>query len=84
MAGMEKTLIPNNITVSQQFVLMTRFRKAVLLAWTASEPKDPMDHSAMLEYIEQRFGVRCRVLENGLIVEPRVVDERKSLFLHFY
>lgn len=81
---MEKTLIPNNIQVSEQFVLMNRFRQVVKDAWMRTNPKDPNDQRAIIEFIQDRFGVRCKILETGTLVEPRIVDEKKSFLLNFY
>lgn len=81
---MEKLLIPNNIKVSEQFVLMNKFRQVVTDAWVKSHPKDLSDRRATLEFIEEKFGVRCRFNEEGTIIEPRIVDEKKSFLLNFY
>ena len=84
MGRMEKLLIPNNIKVSDQFALMNRFRQIVVDSWVKSCPKDLGDRHATLEFIEEKFGVRCRFNDEGTIIEPRIVDEKKSFLLNFY
>lgn len=82
-----KRLIPNNLTVSEQFVLMNRFNETVDHAWRVHAKTGTYENlNAKRDFIEERFGIRCKVLKSDniypgdRIVEPRIVDEKKCLF----
>lgn len=82
-----KRLIHNNMTVSEQFALMKKFDETVDAAWTKhSSKQDRYNVELKKEFVEERFGIRCKVLvtdsviHQGRLVEPRIVDEKKCLF----
>ena len=82
-----KRLIPNNISVSEQFVLMHRFTNTVDQAWRVHAKTGTYENiEAKRDFIEERFGISCKVLKSpnaypgDRLVEPRVVDEKKCLF----
>lgn len=82
-----KRLIHNNMTVSEQFALMKQFEEITDQAWRVHAPVGAYGNvNLKRDFVEERFGIRCKVLitksvlNNGRLIEPRVVDEKKCLF----
>lgn len=82
-----KRLIHNNMTVSQQFALMQKFEEITDQAWRVAAPVGSYNNANLKrDFVEEKFGIRCKVLitesvlNQGRLVEPRVVDEKKCLF----
>lgn len=83
-----KRLIHNNMSVSEQFKLFQQFRDITDQAWRVNAPVGSYNNvNLKRDFIEERFGIRCKVLytsdvrnEEGQLVEPRIIDEKKCLF----
>lgn len=82
-----KRLIHNNMTVSEQFALMQKFEETTNQAWRVHAPVGQYDNASLKrDFVEEHFGISCKVLitesilDQGRLVEPRVVDEKKCLF----
>jgi hypothetical protein len=83
-----KRLIHNNMTVTEQFKVFSEFRDFTDQEWkNHATPSEYRNVNLKRDFIEERFGIRCKVLytsdvrnEEGQLVEPRIVDEKKCLF----
>ena len=82
-----KRLIHNNMTVSEQFVLMQQFTDTVDQAWRVHAKSGEYENIDLKrDFVEEHFGIRCKVKESQhhwmgcQLVEPRIVDEKKCLF----
>ena len=81
-----KRLIHNRMTVNQQFEQMKRFEDIVNAAWEKhSSSKDRNNIQMKRDFVEERFGIRCKAVESvnyypARLLEPRIVDEKKCLF----
>lgn len=81
-----KRLIHNRMTVSEQFALFNQFVEVTDQAWRIHAKTGQYENiEAKRDFIEQRFGICCKVLEskNGFppkLIEPRIIDEKKCLF----
>ena len=79
-----RNIIPNNVTVSEQFKLIGDFNRAVN-NWHIDAYKTPLSAanvSAVTSQLEEEFGISC-VIKNDYTfraLSPKVVDERKYLF----
>ena len=84
--GIMKRLIHNRMTVSEQFTLMHQFIEITDQAWRVNAEHSDYDNiEKKRDYIEERFGICCKVLHTNNVfppklVEPRIVDEKKCLF----
>lgn len=79
-----RNLIPNDVTVSEQFRLIDNFNQAID-KWHLDiymKPLGQADVGAVTKQLEEDFGISC-VLKNTYgfrALSPKVVDERKYLF----
>ncbi len=81
-----KRVIPNNITVSEQFVLFKKFNDTVDHEWRKHAKQGTYENiNLKRDFVEEKFGIRCEVSytdyrRRGRLIEPRIVDEKKCLF----
>lgn len=79
-----RNIIPNNVTVSEQFKLMGEFNRAVN-NWHLDIHKTPLSQANVGDVAKQLaedFGISC-IIKNDYTfraLSPKVVDERKYLF----
>lgn len=79
-----RNLIPNNVTVSEQFKLLGAFNQAVN-NWHMDIYKKPVGQAngnEVVKRLEEDYGIKC-VIKNEYafrVLSPKVVDEKKYMF----
>lgn len=79
-----RNIIPNNVTVSEQFRLIEAFNQSID-KWHLDFYKKPLTQanvSDVTKQLEEDYGISC-IIKNDYTfraLSPKVVDERKYLF----
>lgn len=76
-----RNIIPNTVTVSEQFHLMGKFTRAFDHWYLQTFNKDSYDKKTqeVLDCFEQTYGIKCKLRGDFQVLSPTIVDEKKYL-----
>lgn len=75
-----KRLIPNNISVTEQFQQMKEFEEMCDDLWYKKcTRRNKHDMNEKRKCVEEQFGIKT-IVSGKRLIEPRIVDESKCMF----